>query len=158
MPVEDSGDEAADSALLAAAPLLGDVVTVPGVSIGYRRHGSNDSLLLHDPQRFAREVRRARSRWRFAQSAAGMTASDRALRRSRELLQLRAAASRLAPGETALEGDGFRRLVVDVLRSPFQPGPESIVHRAKVFGWVLAVLIAPLEVVDRLVRLRYSTR
>lgn len=157
MPVGDSGDEAADSALLAAAPLLGDVVTVPGVLVGYRRHGANDSSLLQDPVRFAREVRRASSRWRFARLSAGMEPSEGPLRRSRELLQLRIASFRLAPGEPGLEGDHRSRLVIDAVRSPFHGGPESILHRASVLGWALAVLAAPERLARSLVQLRYRS-
>lgn len=156
MPVEDTGDQAADSALLAAAPLVGDVVTVKGVLIGYRRHGENDSRMLADPTRFAREVRRAESRWHFAQRTAGLPDVDGALRCSRELLQLRAAASRVAPAEPALPGDDRSRLLADAVRSPFHIGPEPFSQRALVAGWTLGVLLTPTSVARWLVKVRYG--
>ena len=50
----DIGDFA-DSGCLAAAPFFGDVVSVPEVVVGYRRHDANDSDLLKDDRRFPRE-------------------------------------------------------------------------------------------------------
>ncbi|WP_432495897.1 glycosyltransferase family 2 protein [Kineococcus gypseus] len=146
----------ADSGCLAAAPFLGDVVTVPEVVVGYRQHGANDSDLLADDGRFSREVRRARARWRFAQRLAGTGAGDGALRRSRELLQFRVAAGRVTPGAEGLPGDGRARQLLDVLRSPLQPGPEPWRDRLVVAGWCLGVLVVPRPVVRRLLVLRWG--
>ena len=159
-PVGPEVGDAADSACLAAAPFLGDVVTVPEVVVGYRRHGRNDSNLLADDRRFPREVARARARWRFARKAAGAPEpiDERPLFRGRELLQLRVAARRVAPGEHPLPGDGRARLLVDTLRAPFQVGPEPILRRAVISGWCLAMLVAPERIARRLVAVRYGPR
>ena len=99
-PLQPEVGDASDSACLAAAPFLGEVVSVPGVVVGYRQHSANDSDLIKDDLRFPREVARARARWRFARQAVGEPADqvdERPLFRSRELLQLRIASRRVAP-------------------------------------------------------------
>jgi glycosyltransferase involved in cell wall biosynthesis len=161
MPVGPEVGDAADSALLAAAPFFGDVVSVPEVVVGYRRHGANDSNLLGDVRRFPREVGRARARWRFAQVASGMaagTVDERPLFRSRELLQLRVAARRVAPDERPLPGDGRPRILRDAVLSPLRPGPEPMRRRVVITAWCLAMLIAPDRLVHRLLAARYGGR
>jgi glycosyltransferase involved in cell wall biosynthesis len=158
-PVGSSVGAASDSACLAAAPFFGDVVTVPGVVVGYRRHGGNDSNLLADDHRFPREVERARKRWLFAQQATGTgTVDERPLFRSRELLQLRVASLRVAPGERPLPGDSRVRMLADAMRAPFQIGPEPPMRRVAVAGWCLATLFAPERFVRRLIATRYGLR
>jgi glycosyltransferase involved in cell wall biosynthesis len=155
MPVGPETGRAADSALLAAAPLLGDVRWLPDVLVRYRVHGANDSSLLGDPGAFAREVRRARDRWRYALDVSGRPRDDAALHRSREVLQFRAAAVRLAPTEEGLPGDGRSRVLRDALLAPFQPGPEPIGIRLVVSAWSAAVALVPSAVALRLVQRRY---
>lgn len=158
-PLEPSIGDFADSGCLAAAPFFGDVVSLPEVVIGYRQHGGNDSNLLLDSHRFPREVERARARWNFAQRAMGVTPADvddRPLFRSRELLQLRVAARRMASDEQQLKGDNVARMLMDSLRSPLQVGPESVRHRALVAGWCLAVLLGPIPLARRLIAVRYG--
>jgi cellulose synthase/poly-beta-1,6-N-acetylglucosamine synthase-like glycosyltransferase len=154
---------AADSGPLAAAPFCGDVITVPEVVVGYRQHGANDSDLLSDDTRFAREVARARARWRFAQrvasapSEAGHGEADESpLFRSRELLQFRVVAGRLTPAQRPLPGDSRVRQLVDALHSPLHPGPERLRVRLVVAFWCLAVLLAPRRAVRPLLRLRWG--
>lgn len=160
-PLDPSVGDAADSACLAAAPFLGDVVSVPGVVVGYRQHGANDSDLLKDDSRFPREVDRARARWLFAQRACGAGAEpidERPLFRSRELLQFRIAARRAAPGAHPLPGDSVRRMILDALRSPFQIGPEPVVRRLAIASWCIATLLAPRRLARRLLVIRYGRR
>jgi glycosyltransferase involved in cell wall biosynthesis len=161
MPVGPEAGDAPDSAWLAAAPFFGDVVTLPAVVVGYRRHGANDSDLLADVRRFPREVARARARWRFAQTSigvAGEAIDEQPLFRSRELLQLRVAARRAAPAERPLPGDSPRRLLLDALRAPFHVGPEPLLLRAAISGWCIATLIAPERLARRLLTVRYGHR
>jgi glycosyltransferase involved in cell wall biosynthesis len=160
-PVGPSVGDSSDSACLAAAPFFGDVVSVPGVVVMYRQHGSNDSNLMKDYRRFPREVVRARARWLFAQRAIGPGTGpidERPLFRSRELLQLRVASRRLAPAEHPLPGDGWSRMLFDTVRAPFQVGSEPLLHRAIISAWCLAVLVAPGTVVRRLITKRYGAR
>jgi len=61
-PLDDRCGDATDSACLAAAPFLGDVVTVPRALVRYRVHGGNRSSLLANPCRFRRQIERAYQR------------------------------------------------------------------------------------------------
>lgn len=159
-PVGPALGDAADSACLALAPFLGDVVTVPEVLVRYRQHGRNDSDLLSDPERFPREVRRARDRWRFVQQRISPDADgshDEALFRSRELLQLRIASARVAPrAEPALPRDSRLRMAFDVIVCLVQPGPEPSSARLRIAAWSAAALLAPRPLAFRLVRWRYG--
>ncbi len=157
-PLDPSIGDFADSGCLAAAPFHGDVVSVPDVIVGYRQHGANDSDLLADHTRFAREIERARARWRFAHRSIGVDENaidDRPLARSRELLQFRVAAVRLTDRGKVLPGDGRMQLLLDSLRSPLQPGPERVVDRLLIAAWCLTTLIAPSGLARRLVLIRW---
>jgi glycosyltransferase involved in cell wall biosynthesis len=159
MPVGPELGNASDSAWLAAAPFFGEVVTLPHVVVGYRRHTANDSNLLADVRRFPREVARARARWRFAQTSTGVpreAVDERPLFRSRELLQLRVAARRVAPAEQPLPGDGVVRLLLDAVRAPVHPGPEPLLRRITVSAWSIAALLAPNRVARLLLSARYG--
>lgn len=159
-PVGPEIGDFVDSACLAAAPLCGDVVTVPEVVVGYRRHDANDSDLLADGRRFAREVGRARARWVFARRLASGGGEDivdeSPLYRSRELLQLRVAAHRSGTDKPPLSGDRPARMIRDAVRAPFQPGPETAGTRLIISAWCLAVLVAPRRVARRLLTVRYG--
>lgn len=159
-PIGPELGAASDSACLAAAPFFGEVVTLPDVIVGYRRHGANDSHLMADGRRFAREVVRARMRWRFAQEAyrrRDVSAKDEApLYRSRELLQLRVAAKRVAPDEPGLPADGRVRMLRDAVLAPFRPGPESVTRRLAISGWCVAMLVSPGRLARKLLAVRYG--
>ena len=160
-PLGPTAGDAPDSACLAAAPFFGDVVSLPGVVVGYRQHGDNDSDLLKDNRRFPREVARARARWLYARQIRGQRADDsdeRPLFRSRELLQLRIASRRMAPASRPLPRDTWLRMLLDSLRAPFQIGPESVAVRLAISSWCIGTLIAPLPWARRLVAARYLRR
>lgn len=157
-PVGPLAGDASDSACLATAPFLGEVVSVPGVVVGYRQHDSNDSDLMKDHQRFPREIARARYRWLFALKAAGVVddgLDETPLYRSRELLQFRVSARRLVPEAHPLPQDNIGRMVRDTFTAPFQVGPEPIRYRVLISAWCLAVLVAPARVAQRLINVRY---
>lgn len=156
---------AADSGPLAAAPFCGDVITLPEVVVGYRQHGANDSDLLSEDSRFAREVARARARWRFAQRVAVAPRGARSgepdespLFRSRELLQFRVAARRLTPAQRPLPGDSRVRQLIDAVRSPVHVGPERLRARLMVAAWCVAVILAPPRAVRPLLLMRWGRR
>lgn len=159
-PLDASTGEAPDSGCLAAAPFHGDVLTLPDVVVGYRKHGRNDSDLLNDDTRFAREVERARARWRFAQLSIGVperSVDERPLFRSRELLQFRVAAARL-DGTSPLPGDGRARMLLDAVRSPLHPGSQPWSARLLVAVWCAAVLMVPRAWVRPLLVRRWRDR
>jgi glycosyltransferase involved in cell wall biosynthesis len=157
LPAGPELGRAADSALLAAAPFAGEVLTVPEVLVGYRRHDANDSDVRSDPTRFVREIDRAVDRWRFTRPFRDpQERDDAALYRSREVLQFRVAASRLTPDRHSTLADSRWRRWRDVLRSPLHAGPEPVAARLLIAGWSAAVLLAPRALLPRLLRLRYG--
>jgi Glycosyl transferase family 2 len=161
MPIDDRCGDATDSATLAAAPYLGDVVTIPRPLVRYRVHGGNRSGVRADPGRLPRQIDRAVLRHRMAREVAGQAEPAdgselvATLRRGRHLLQMRVAASRVCPGCTTLLGDTRVRLLRDAVTSPFAPGPESAPHRMLVALWSLVILAAPAPAARHLVRRRF---
>jgi glycosyltransferase involved in cell wall biosynthesis len=159
-PLDDRCGPATDSACLAAAPFLGDVITIAEPLVGYRIHDNNTSNMLARDDKFARAIERARARHQYTSSIAAEVSDsdDRPLFRSRPLLQLRVAAARLTPSERPIPGDSRRRMVLDSIISPFHPGPESVKERVLICGWCLLTLAAPSALSRRLVRMRYGRR
>ena len=161
-PLDDSCGPATDSACLAAAPFLGDVVTVAKPLVGYRVHGDNVSNLVADPERFPKAVERARARYWYTvrlMTEEGMDeAGEAPLYRSRALLQLRIASRRLRPDAHPLPGDTWLRMLSDAVRSPFWPGPEKATKRIKIVAWSLATLISPEKIACKLIEIRYGQR
>jgi glycosyltransferase involved in cell wall biosynthesis len=161
-PLDDRCGDATDSACLAAAPYLGDVVTIPIPLVSYRVHGRNRSGLRSDPRRFTQQIERAYRRHRFAREVAGQAIDDddarlvRPLLRGRHLLQMRVAERRVSIGAAPLPTDGRRRMLWDSIVTIGAPGPESAVHRLAVAGWCLATLLAPAPVARRLITWRFS--
>jgi hypothetical protein len=160
LPLDDRCGDATDSACLAAAPYLGDVLTVGEPLVGYRVHGDNRSSLRSDPSRFTRQIERAWQRHDFARELSGQqppgpAGALPALRRGRHLLQMRVAQARVAPEPPPLPGDTRVRLTWDALRSPWSPGPDRPAHRLAAVAWCLATLAAPLPLARRLVGWRF---
>lgn len=160
-PLDDRCGDATDSACLAAAPNLGDVLTVPKPLVHYRVHGRNRSSLLADPSRFTKQIERAYLRQQFAcelsgESILGDQDVVRSLRRGRHLLQMRVAQSRICPGEAPIPGDGRSRMLADSVMNVFAPGPEPAPHRILVLAWCLTTLLAPRMVARRLIGRRFT--
>lgn len=158
-PLDDRCGDATDSFTLAAAPFLGDVVSIARPLVRYRVHGGNRSSLLADPSRFTRQIERAHQRQRLAAELVGEcdeTSVIAALRRGRHLLQMRVAERRLCTGDPPLPGDDHRRLAWDAVRSVVAPGPESPPRRLVVCGWSLLALVAPTPLARRLVTWRFT--
>ncbi|MFC5141974.1 glycosyltransferase [Actinomycetospora rhizophila] len=158
-PLDDRCGDATDSACLAAAPFLGDVVTIPRALVRYRVHGGNRSSLLASPDRFRRQIERAHQRQGLAMELAGDACEDEviaALRRGRHLLQMRVAERRLCGGEAPIPGDSRLRIAWDAVRSVAAPGPESLLQRLAVSAWCLAGLFGPQLVLQRLVTWRFT--
>lgn len=159
LPLDDRCGDATDSACLAAAPFLGDVVTVPKTLIGYRVHDDNRSYLLADPARFTKQVERAYQRHAYAQDVCGVRESRFSLRplfRGRHLLQLRIAEHRLQGGRPPIPTDGPGRMFCDTFSTLFAPGPETAGRRLLGSAWCLGALLMPLPVARRLIDLRFA--
>lgn len=155
-PVGDRCGDATDSSTLAAAPFLGDVITLPTPLVRYREHGGNRSYLLAEGDRFRKQLERAYQRHLFALEVSGHEEDGlRPLFRGRHLLQLRVAHHRLHPHEQPIPTDSGWRMTRDALVSPLAPGPEPASHRLLVAGWSLAVLASPRPWARRLVEARF---
>ncbi|WP_084102578.1 glycosyltransferase family A protein [Demequina sp. NBRC 110051] len=156
-PLTDRCGEDTDASTLAAAPFLGDVVTVPIPLVRYRLHGDNRSFLLIDDARFGEQVDQAYRRHLFALEVSGREADGLApLFRGRHLLQLRVAHRRLRPDEHPIPTDSRARMLRNALAAPFAPGPEPVKHRILVAGWSVVTLLAPEGVARRLIEARFS--
>ncbi len=101
-PLYDTCGTANDSYCLAAAPFLGDVVTVAKPLVSYRVHGRNQGALLNlDVRQFERQMTRARLRRKYACSIArsiGLELREDAVDRSFTYLCYRASSLKMAPG------------------------------------------------------------
>jgi glycosyltransferase involved in cell wall biosynthesis len=159
-PLDDRCGDATDSACLAAAPFLGDVVTIPEPLVSYRVHGENRSNLVVDPNRFTRQIERAYQRQLFAHDVSGTTRRSplAPLFRGRHLLQMRVAERRMVGGVPPIPSDSRRRMVWNSFTTVAAPGPELLVHRVLIAGWCLVVLAAPAPVARKLIDLRFNGR
>jgi glycosyltransferase involved in cell wall biosynthesis len=157
-PLDDRCGDATDSACLAAAPFLGDVVTIAKPLARYRWHGDNRSNVAGDHHRLSAMILRALQRYRFAQQVSGEHRVDslKPLFRSRHLLQMRVAEWRVLSGRPSLPTDSRWRMVRDSFANILAPGPEPAWWRLIVAGWCLATLTAPRPVGRWLVRKRLT--
>lgn len=161
-PLDGRCGDATDSACLAAAPYLGDVVTIPKPLVRYRVHGDNRSSLLADPGRFTQQIQRAHQRQEFAMELSGRLTGGqdrgqviRSLLRGRHLLQMRVAENRSSRGTPPIPHDGRIRMLRDSISNIFAPGPEAATTRLVVSTWCIATLIAPKAIAKRLINWRF---
>jgi hypothetical protein len=159
-PLEGSED-ASDSYCLAAAPLLGDVVTIPRPLVRYRVHGRNDSAMSGlDAARFARELRRARWRFQYAQQVAasvGQSLPDAAWKHSLATLPYRLASLRLAPEQHPIAGDSLAAVAGDTLRACFVPQGRGVAARGALLAWTALVALLPAAAAQRLMLWRFAS-
>ncbi len=160
----DTVDRFADSALLAAAPLLGDVVTIPQPLVSYRVHGRNDGAMLAlDPRRFAREWLRARRRFHYGSSvarSAGLDPRNDAFAHDLASLAYRAASWRLAPADHPVRDDSGGSILADAARAVSVPQGHSLASRSAMLAWLAFVCLAPRSAATRMLQWRFvpSTR
>ncbi len=145
-PLEGS-EPASDSYCLAAAPLLGDVVTIGKPLVCYRIHGRNDGAMsAFDVTRFARELRRAQWRFAYAQEIAlrsGISIPDRVFRHSLATLPYRLASLRLDPRRHPIPGDTLAAVLADTIRAAFVPQGRAPLACAALVAWTLLVAALP---------------
>ena len=155
-PLDDRCGDATDSACLAAAPFLGDVVTVAKPLVRYRWHGGNRSSLTDNVGRLPALLQRALQRYRFVQQLSSSSGDDSLapLFRSRHLLQMRVAEHRALGGESSLPTDSRLRMLRDSFGNIVAPGPEPVWLRTVILGWCLLTLAAPAPMARWLVRRR----
>jgi glycosyltransferase involved in cell wall biosynthesis len=154
-------ERAADSYCLAAAPHLGDVITVAKPLVSYRVHGRNDgAMTVLDRRRFAVEVKRARSRFRYAgtlPNGANLPKAESVLDRSLTLLPYRLASLKLLPEEHPVPRDAAWKVLRDLALACCTPQGVSLKARAALCVWSVSLAVAPSRVGDRLALWRFSS-
>jgi glycosyltransferase involved in cell wall biosynthesis len=155
-PLDDSCGSFSDSACVAAAPFFGDVVTVAKPLVSYRMHGRNDSR-VPDDSRFAREILRAKARFKFAGRFRKNDNSlkDASIFNSIEVLQFRVASLKLRPDIHPVAGDSVIRALRDAVRLFFESSSSRLNLRGAVLIWSFLTLLSPRGVGRKLVELRY---
>ena len=150
----------ADSYFLAAAPFLGDVVTVPKPLVSYRVHGRNDGAFSKlDVQRFAREVARGMQRFAYAQrmaTRAGFNLPDAARERSLGMLPYRVASFRLDRTRHPMPRDSALAIFLDALQAAASTQGVPWRSRLTLLAWTVLVLATPGPFSAKLVLWRFA--
>ncbi len=159
-PLHDTCGTANDSYCLAAAPFLGDVVTIAKPLVSYRIHGRNQGALLRlDAKQFVRQMTRARLRRKYACSIAqtiGMTLREDAVDRSFTYLCYRASSLKMLPHTHPLTNDSALRCLRDFTRAFFTPQGLSLKARISMLVWGWAVCLLPASAAGRLILWRFA--
>lgn len=146
-PLDGSCGDFSDSACLAAAPYLGDVVTIAKPLVSYRVHGRNDGAFSDvDVSRFGREVQKARQRFAFSQQIAktvGITVPDDNLVKSIHFLQHRVVSIKFAPALHPIAGDTLGKAIFDGIRGASAFRGASFKTRLAILLWAVAVAVSP---------------
>jgi glycosyltransferase involved in cell wall biosynthesis len=150
-----------DSCCLAAAPHLGDVVTVAKPLVSYRVHGHNEGAMLTlEAGRLARDLRRAQWRFRYAQRMArtvGVDIPDHAFRRSLATLPYRLASLRLVSQEHPIADDTLATIVLDTVKAAFVPQGRSMSGVAALVAWTILVAVLPQRAGKQLALWRFAS-
>lgn len=159
-PLRDTCGTANDSYCLAAAPLLGQVVTIAKPLVDYRVHGKNQGALSKlDVHQFERQMTRSRQRLAYAQGIArdeGLHIADSAIDRSLTYLGYRIGSLVLAPQAHPIAGDSRWKLLAHVCRAVFAPQGLTVKARAAMGLWAMGTLLAPRAVASRLILWRFA--
>jgi len=158
-PLDGSCGAFSDSYCLSTAPFAGDVVTVRQPLVSYRRHGGNDSNVVSDKTRFARELQRARQR--FAYSCA-FHPDFRAnlpmlFLKSPEANQFRICSFRLTKDLHPVEGDKRWLMTKDLYLGLLRAGFITVKKRIVLSIWAVFVLLLPLQYSEPLISKRYRS-
>jgi glycosyltransferase involved in cell wall biosynthesis len=158
-PLDDACGSPGDAPCLAAAPFMGDVLTVPKVLASYRIHGRNDGAASRlDPAQFHLHVVRTLQRHAYAQRIAarvGIKVADNALNASLSYLPYRLASLRLSPTNHPIARDTAWKILGSVLRALPQPQGMSPRNKAVIAVWTLLVTVLPKTAGDRLILWRF---
>jgi len=154
-------DKAADSYCLAAAPFLGDVITIAKPLVMYRVHGRNQGAMSDfDPKRLLVELERALTRFRYGQGVArsvGVSVPDQALDRSLDFLPYRLASLKLSPQTHPIAADNAAKVLRAFVEACFVPQGVPARSRATILTWAASVALAPTPIGKRLVHWRFAS-
>ena len=159
-PLKDIGTPCSDSYCIAAAPLFGDVVTIPRPLVSYRIHGANACATTElDPSRLTREVSRALRVFNYTKDLAsrvGLSLSTEAPWNSLWLLPYRIGSWKLNRGTHPVPRDSFAVLVADAGRALLTGQGLRLRARMLSAAWCLAVLAAPVAIARHLILWRFA--
>ncbi|MCP3460071.1 glycosyltransferase family 2 protein [Bradyrhizobium sp. CCGUVB23] len=156
----DFVDRAPDSYLVTAAPVYGDIVTIPKPLVDYRVHGDNHGAFLQlEDSRFAREVDVTIRRFNFFRQiarSADMSIAPEALSRNMLFLCLRTASYALRPDIHPIPNDRAGDIFLDCARSLSFPQGFSFSQRISLFLWTACMLVGPSRLARALASWRYA--
>ncbi len=140
-------DRAADSYCLAAAPILGDVITIAKPLVSYRIHGRNlGAITTLDGAQFGKEVSRAQVRFRYAQDIArrvGLRLPDAAIKKNLSVLTYRVASLRLNQPQHPMPKDTKGTILLDAILGVLSPQGIAWPGRVFVLIWACLVMLLP---------------
>jgi glycosyltransferase involved in cell wall biosynthesis len=161
-PLDHSCGDATDSCCVTAAPLIGNVITIPEVLAFYRVHGNNLGAISElQPGRLHRQIIRALQRFEYLKRVAltaGLTVSAQGPHFSLHYLMYRAASFRVSPLDHPISGDSKYLIVRDAYAAAFKQQGFSIPSRALIFVWICCVLWAPYATASWLMRIRFDSQ
>jgi glycosyltransferase involved in cell wall biosynthesis len=153
-------DKASDSALIAVAPLFGDVIVIPKPLVSYRIHGKNQVALSSlDAKRFSVELKRAMTRSAYAQmvgKSLGITIVDQAMFQSLGIGPYRLASFCLAPASHPIHADNRMRILFDMIRAAFIPQGMPVQSIVTLITWAFLVVISPNCIAKSLILWRFA--
>ena len=159
-PLHDTCGTANDSYSLAAAPFLGDVLTIAKPLVSYRVHGRNQGALLRlDARQFQRQLSRARLRRQYACRIArnvGIELREDAVDRSLTYLAYRISSLKLARETHPVANDSASRCLLDFSLAFFVPQGVGFKTRLSLLLWGWAVCLLPATLASRLVLWRFA--
>ncbi len=145
---------------LAAAPILGDIVTVVKPLVSYRVHGRNDGAMLDlKVDHFAREVTRAQQRFDYGQrvaKTAGIPFSNDALDKGLSYLQYRFASLKLTPDKHPIAGDSIPSVLTDAVKAVFYEQGYGNKTKLVIVVWIFALATLPRAMARILIQWRFA--
>ncbi|MDQ7250216.1 glycosyltransferase family 2 protein [Dongia sedimenti] len=159
-PLDDCCGKAPDTCCVAAAPFLGEVVTIAKPLADYRVHGRNDGAMSTlDRSRFGWQTVSAIQRFEYSQRIArrvGLDVSDRGKHLAFAQLRTRIASFRLAREGHPILGDNTLRILLDLVRAGLTPQGASLKETVTTVAWGALVLLMPRGIAETLVHWRFS--
>lgn len=158
-PLDEACGRPGDSICIAAAPFLGDVVTIPTALGCYRVHGRNDGAASKlDAKQFNLHVFRALQRQTYTQGLArraSIDIKDGAINGSLSYLPYRLTSLQLAPSSHPIPNDSKRAVWLDVMRALFKPQGISAKGKATIGVWATLVTLLPHKAGNHLILWRF---
>ena len=160
-PLDHSCGDATDSCCVTAAPLIGNVITIPEVLAFYRVHGKNLGAISElQPRRLHRQIIRAQQCFEYMKRIAlpaGLSVTALGPHFSLHYLMYRAASFRVSPLDHPIRDDNKFLIVRDAFRAALMPQGFSLSSRALILVWVCGVMWAPSAAAYWLMRIRFDS-